>query len=175
MFFSPISVSVGIGRTIKEKVCVHTSRDIRAVASQLVSVWIEVFRKEKASNGRLKLLRQTTASDSSRGKSKEISSGKPHLRATNDVLNGKGNLKVTSSAGSLSPSSANNKKLDSKPGKLDILTETKSEVTSSRSNLIKQSQDSKAEEKIAMSEEEAAAFAAAEAARAAALAAAEVC
>lgn len=42
---------------MKEKVCVHTSRDIRAIASQLVRVWIEVFRKEKASNGRLKLLK----------------------------------------------------------------------------------------------------------------------
>ncbi|KAJ3682068.1 hypothetical protein LUZ60_014641 [Juncus effusus] len=39
----------GIGRTVKEKVCMHTSRDIRAIASQLVKVWIEVFRREKAS------------------------------------------------------------------------------------------------------------------------------
>eukprot|EP00268_Persea_americana_P005391 TRINITY_DN11803_c0_g1_i1.p1 TRINITY_DN11803_c0_g1~~TRINITY_DN11803_c0_g1_i1.p1 ORF type:complete len:2279 (+),score=554.97 TRINITY_DN11803_c0_g1_i1:810-7646(+) len=165
--------SSGIGRTIKEKVCVHTSRDIRAVASQLVNMWIEVFRKEKASNGRLKLLRQTTASDTSRAKSKEINSGKPHIRTANDMLNGKGNLKQTSSAGSLSPSSANNKKLDSRPGKVDMLTETKYEVNSSRSNHIKQSQDSKVEENAVLSEEEAAAFAAAEAARAAALAAAE--
>jgi hypothetical protein len=42
---------------VKEKVCVHTSRDIRAIASQLVRVWIEIFRKEKASNGGLKLLK----------------------------------------------------------------------------------------------------------------------
>jgi hypothetical protein len=53
----PNYVVLGIGRTVKEKVCVHTSRDIRAIASQLVRVWIEVFRKEKASNGRLKLLK----------------------------------------------------------------------------------------------------------------------
>nr|KYP46581.1 Lysine-specific histone demethylase 1 isogeny 1 [Cajanus cajan] len=43
----------GMGKTVKEKVCVHTSRDIRAIASQLVNVWLEVFRKEKASNGGL--------------------------------------------------------------------------------------------------------------------------
>lgn len=42
---------------MKEKVCVHTSRDIRAIASQLARVWIEVFRKEKASNGGLRLLK----------------------------------------------------------------------------------------------------------------------
>eukprot|EP00252_Welwitschia_mirabilis_P019240 TRINITY_DN4398_c0_g3_i1.p1 TRINITY_DN4398_c0_g3~~TRINITY_DN4398_c0_g3_i1.p1 ORF type:complete len:498 (+),score=120.94 TRINITY_DN4398_c0_g3_i1:1-1494(+) len=47
----------GIGKTVKEKVCVHTSRDIRAIASQLVSMWIEVFRREKA-NGGWKLLKQ---------------------------------------------------------------------------------------------------------------------
>ncbi|KAJ1693551.1 hypothetical protein LUZ63_010249 [Rhynchospora breviuscula] len=46
----------GIGRTVKEKVCLHTSRDIRAIASQLVRVWIEIFRKEKAKNGGLRLL-----------------------------------------------------------------------------------------------------------------------
>nr|GEZ79804.1 lysine-specific histone demethylase 1 homolog 3 [Tanacetum cinerariifolium] len=35
-----------IGKTVKEKVCVHTNRDIRAIASQVVSVWVEIFRKE---------------------------------------------------------------------------------------------------------------------------------
>lgn len=70
----------GIGKTVKEKVCVHTSRDIRAIASQLVSVWVEIFRKEKASNGGLKLLRQSSSADASRSKSNSASR-KPPLRA----------------------------------------------------------------------------------------------
>ncbi|KAL7117437.1 hypothetical protein ACP275_03G071500 [Erythranthe tilingii] len=53
----------GVGKTVKEKVCVHTSRDIRAIASQLVSVWVELFRKEKASKRGLKLLRQSASLD----------------------------------------------------------------------------------------------------------------
>lgn len=161
----------GIGRTIKEKVCVHTSRDIRAVASQLVSMWVEVFRKEKAANGRLKLLKQ--ASDLSRVKSKEQSLGKPPARTTNDKLISRGNLKVPSSARNLSPSSANDKKVDRRPVKSEIASDKKSGINSSHSHHIMQSQDSKEEENVVMSEEEAAAFAAAEAARTAALAAAE--
>lgn len=69
----------GIGKTVKEKVCVHTSRDIRAIASQLVSVWVEIFKKEKASNGGLKLLKQSSAS------------GKPPLRAHHTAVKGGGN------------------------------------------------------------------------------------
>jgi lysine-specific histone demethylase 1 len=41
----------GVGRAVKEKVCVPTSRDTCAVAGQLVKLWIEVFRKEKATRG----------------------------------------------------------------------------------------------------------------------------
>ncbi|XP_010263907.1 PREDICTED: lysine-specific histone demethylase 1 homolog 3-like [Nelumbo nucifera] len=163
----------GIGRTMKEKVCVHTSRDIRAIASQLVNMWIEVFRKEKASNGRLRLLRQTAVSDSSKARSSKVSNyGKPPLRATHGAFDGKGNVQIPS-AGSYSPSNANNKKMYGKPSKSEIMDDSKSEVNSSKSQVV-QSLDSKVEEStIAMSEEEAAAFAAAEAARAAALAAAE--
>ncbi|GER57057.1 lysine-specific histone demethylase [Striga asiatica] len=54
----------GVGKTVKQKVCVHTSRDIRAIAFQLVRVWVELFRKEKASKGGLKLLRQSNSLDS---------------------------------------------------------------------------------------------------------------
>ncbi|MCL7040059.1 hypothetical protein MKW94_016105 [Papaver nudicaule] len=145
----------GIGKTIKEKVCVHTSRDIRAVASQLVSVWIEVFRKEKTANGRLKLLRQTTASDSLKTKLSRDTRG-------------------STSPGGISPSDLNNKKSNSKLVKLDAVTDSKSEVNSLRSQGTAASLDSKVEDDIVlMSEEEQAAFAAAEAARAAALAAAQ--
>jgi len=59
---------------------VHTSRDIRAIARQLVSVWIEVLRKEKASNGGLKLLRRTPSIELS----KDLLSGKPALRVPNE-------------------------------------------------------------------------------------------
>ncbi|XP_058098763.1 lysine-specific histone demethylase 1 homolog 3 [Magnolia sinica] len=164
--------SSGIGRTIKEKVCVHTSRDIRAVASQLVSMWIEVFRKEKAANGGLKLLRQTVASDSSKIKSKDIGSGKPPLRMSNEVSDSRGNLQVPSSAGSDSPSNPNNKKVDGRPAKLETMNDTKAKINPRPSHAI-QNRDSKLDESNVLSEAEAAAFAAAEAARAAALAAAE--
>ncbi|KAK6115262.1 hypothetical protein DH2020_007531 [Rehmannia glutinosa] len=83
----------GIGKTVKEKVCVHTSRDIRAIASQLVSVWVELFRKEKASKGGRKLLRQSTTLDS-KSKSPQVF-GKPPLR----IVESKGNSKVSASAG----------------------------------------------------------------------------
>uniref|UniRef100_A0A803LVA8 SWIRM domain-containing protein n=1 Tax=Chenopodium quinoa TaxID=63459 RepID=A0A803LVA8_CHEQI len=80
----------GIGKTVKEKVCVHTSRDIRSIASQLVHMWIEVFRKEKATNGGLKLLRHMTNADSSKAKGKDPGSRKPpihmqHYAAGNKV------------------------------------------------------------------------------------------
>ncbi|ESQ55820.1 hypothetical protein EUTSA_v10024204mg [Eutrema salsugineum] len=55
----------GIGKTVKEKVCAHTSRDIRAIASQLVNVWLELYRKEKA-NSEMKSLRQTNTTNISR-------------------------------------------------------------------------------------------------------------
>ncbi|WCJ35142.1 hypothetical protein M5689_016409 [Euphorbia peplus] len=87
----------GIGKTVKEKVCVHTSRDIRAIASQLVSVWLEVFRREKASKGR-KLLRQANAVEALRRKSNSnTASGKPPLRSNHgdlEKVNGKLDLKL---------------------------------------------------------------------------------
>lgn len=150
----------------------HTSRDIRAIASQLVSVWIEVFRKEKATNGGLKLLRQTTASESSKVRSKEPMSGKPPLRMANEALDSKVSLQVLSSARTHSPSTPNNKKFDSRMAKLEPIMDANSEVNSSHSQRV--IQESKLEDNVVMSEEEAAAFAAAEAAHSAALKAAEV-
>lgn len=136
---------IGIGKTVREKVCVHTSRDIRAIASQLVSVWLEVFRKEKASS-RLKLLKQSTAVDSIKRKSlKDPSSGKPPLHSHH------GGLESKLSPGSHLTFNANIKKENGKTIKLGSELEDKC---------------------FAMSEEEQAAFAAAEAARAAAEAAA---
>lgn len=163
----------GIGRTVKEKVCVHTSRDIRAIARQLVSVWIEVFRKEKASNG-LKLLRRMPSIELSKTKSKDLQSGKPTLRVPNETLD---NNKVASQrqrarfASSHSPPKTS-KKFENKETKLEIGMATRSDGNSF-SPKQQHGIESKVEHGIPMSEEEAAAFAAAEAARAAAIAAAQ--
>ncbi|CAN6306057.1 unnamed protein product [Urochloa humidicola] len=164
----------GIGRTVKEKVCVHTSRDIRAIARQLVSVWIEVFRKEKASNGGLNLLRRIPSTELSKTRTKDLQSGKPTLHVPNEALD---NNKVASQrqrarfATSHSPPKTS-KKFDNKETKLETGIATRSDV-----NPVSQEQqhgiESKVEHDVPMSEEEAAAFAAAEAARAAAIAAAQ--
>ncbi|KAA8528713.1 hypothetical protein F0562_036068 [Nyssa sinensis] len=164
----------GIGKTVKEKVCVHTSRDIRAIASQLVSVWIEVFRKEKASNGGLKLLRQTTSVDSSKSKS-NLALGKEALRTNHGASDNKGSSQVSASAGRHLPPSANIKKVNVKPVKLETRADMILEVKSLKSQGSVGRRDARGEDdqNFTMSEEEQAAFAAAEAARAAALAAAE--
>ncbi|XP_074380070.1 lysine-specific histone demethylase 1 homolog 3-like [Apium graveolens] len=144
----------GIGKTVKEKVCLHTSRDIRAVASQLVNVWIEVFRKQKASIGGLKLLRQSSAIEPSKSKFRP-GLGKPPLRTTH---------------GAPPP---NNKKVNINQDKMENRTDTKSKVKglSAGSTGIHDS-DMEGKE-YAMSEEEQAIFAAEEAARAAEIAAAK--
>lgn len=156
---------------MKEKVCVHTSRDIRAIASQLVSVWLEVFRREKATNGGLKLLRQATAVDSLKRKSvNNLASGKPPLRTHHGGLETGGSLEVPQSSGSHLPSNANMKKVNGKLVKVETLKES-----SSRASLGRQDADVQEESNYAMSEEELASLAAAEAAHVAACAAAEVC
>ncbi|KAK6115270.1 hypothetical protein DH2020_007539 [Rehmannia glutinosa] len=154
----------GIGKTLKEKVCVHTSRDIRAIASQLVSVWVELFRKEKASKGGRKLLRQSTTLDS-KSKSPQVF-GKPPLRN----VESKGNSKVSASAGHQFHSGASTKNVVD-----ETRTHLKAEVNLSNSNGSTGCGNAMDEDnrEIPMSEEEKAAFAAAEAARAAAIAAAK--
>ncbi|XP_022769118.1 lysine-specific histone demethylase 1 homolog 3-like [Durio zibethinus] len=81
--------SSGIGKTVKEKVCVHTSRDIRAIASQLVNVWLEVFRKAKASSMRKSL--------------KDPAPGKPPLRSHHATLESKRTLQDSFSVGNQYP------------------------------------------------------------------------
>uniref|UniRef100_A0A7N0UY71 SWIRM domain-containing protein n=1 Tax=Kalanchoe fedtschenkoi TaxID=63787 RepID=A0A7N0UY71_KALFE len=158
----------GIGRTVKEKVCVHTSRDIRAIASQLVSVWLDIFRKEKASNGGLKLLKQTANPSKSRYL-KGVASGKPPLRTHQGAPDS--SLMVSSTGSHMRPN-ANIKKLNSKMIKIE--NESKSDMLSSRSDSSTvRLENREDEENYVMSEEEQAALAAAEAARAAAHAAAE--
>ncbi|XP_061349957.1 lysine-specific histone demethylase 1 homolog 3-like [Gastrolobium bilobum] len=165
--------SSGMGKTVKEKVCVHTSRDIRAIANQLVNVWLEVFRKEKASNGGLKLTRKTTAVDLSKRKSlKDSASGKPPLSTHHGTIENKGGLLNPASAGSNSPSSAHVKKLHSKQGRQQAAYDSRHEVSSSRcQGSICKGVNEEEDNYCAMSEEEQAAIAAAEAARAKALAA----
>ncbi|CAN1127186.1 Lysine-specific histone demethylase 1 homolog 3 [Linum perenne] len=161
----------GIGKTVKEKVCVHTSRDIRAIASQLVSVWLEVFRREKASN-RMKLSRQATALDSSRRKSVfNLLTGKPPL---SNHLNGpenRGGLHFPVSTASPLLSDTNMKNVN---GDL-VKHEMKASGLRSRSqdSISRVGIEMKEQSKVALSEEEKAALAAAESAQAAARAAAE--
>ncbi|XWS20999.1 hypothetical protein CRYUN_Cryun30bG0017100 [Craigia yunnanensis] len=90
----------GIGKTVKEKVCVHTSRDIRAIASQLVNVWLEVFRKAKASSKRKSL--------------KDPASGKPPLRSHHGLFENKRSLQESFSPGNQYPFSVkeNDKSVD---------------------------------------------------------------
>ncbi|XP_028765320.1 lysine-specific histone demethylase 1 homolog 3 [Neltuma alba] len=165
----------GIGKTVKEKVCVHTSRDIRAIASQLVSVWLEIFRKEKASNGGLKFSRHATSADLSKRKSlKDSTSGKPPLTMHHGAFDNKGGLLASASAGSSSPSIANVKKLHSKQVRQQEANDSRHSVNSSRSQGSVGKAVTKEEGNCCvLSEEEQAAIAAAEAARAKALAAAE--
>ncbi|KAL0325831.1 UNVERIFIED_CONTAM: Lysine-specific histone demethylase 13 [Sesamum radiatum] len=161
----------GVGKTVKEKVCVHTSRDIRAIASQLVSVWVELFRKEKASKGGLKLLRQSTTLDS---KSKSpLVSGKPPLRTHH--VDSKGSPKVSASAANQFPSNASTKKVINEPVKSDTRIHPQSDIqlSNSHGSLGCSNAGEEDNDEIPMSEEEKAAFAAAEAARAAAIAAAK--
>ncbi|KAL6524758.1 hypothetical protein OROMI_030351 [Orobanche minor] len=145
----------GVGKTVKQKVCVHTSRDIRAIAFQLVRVWVELFRKEKASRVGLKLLRHSNCHDL-KIKSPLVS-GKPPIRN----VESKGSSKAFASAGHQFHSGASTTKL--------VDDQTKIHMNSSIGckNVMEDYQE------IPMSEDEKAAFATAEAARAAAIAAAK--
>ncbi|KAI4336814.1 hypothetical protein L6164_015294 [Bauhinia variegata] len=165
----------GIGKTVKEKVCVHTSRDIRAIASQLVSVWLEIFRKEKASNGGLTLSRQATAIDLSKRKLlKDSISGKPPPSMHYGAFESKGGLSAPASGVNDSPAISTVKKPQSKQVKQQTANDSRLEVSSSRcQGSIGKVVNEKADNLYTMSEEEQAAIAAAEAARAKALAAAE--
>ncbi|XP_050366850.1 lysine-specific histone demethylase 1 homolog 3 [Argentina anserina] len=152
----------GIGKTIREKVCVHTSRDIRAIASQLVSVWLEVFRREKASNGGLKLSKQASGVDSLKRKTvRDSSSGKPPLHMYHGAFEHKG--QESASMGSHLPSNHNVKKVNGKTIKLERANSSRYGGSTGRPH----------DDDFAMTEEERAAIAAAEAARAAAIAAAK--
>ncbi|MCO5548955.1 hypothetical protein L7F22_002419 [Adiantum nelumboides] len=73
----------GIGRTVKEKVVVHTSRDIRAVASQLVKLWVDTFRKEKAAG---KIARPLQQSPSPMGFKSTLTLSKVNIRNLKSVI-----------------------------------------------------------------------------------------
>ncbi|XP_057863527.2 lysine-specific histone demethylase 1 homolog 3 isoform X1 [Cryptomeria japonica] len=164
----------GIGRTVKQKVINHTSRDIRAVAKQLVNTWVELFRKEKA-NGGLKLLKQSDGpakisglSDVIKAKYKE-QIGKLPNSATNGF---KGNLVELVSVKDHSSAGLKNKNSELQSVAVDAGTEQKKESNFEVGQNCDQGQVDKLDDS-ALTEYEAAAIAAAEAARAAAIAAAE--
>lgn len=140
-------------------------------------MWLEVFRKEKASNGGLKLSRQAAAVDSFKRKPiRDPSSGKPPLHTFHGALEHKGSLQDSASTASHLPLNANVKKVNGKAIKIEAVNSSKLEINSSRSRGSTGRPDTKLEmNDFAMTEAERAAIAAAEAARAAALAAAEVC
>ncbi|KAL8166101.1 hypothetical protein V2J09_007600 [Rumex salicifolius] len=150
----------GIGKTVKEKVCVHTSRDIRSVASQLVNLWIEVFRKEKASHGGLKLLKHMTIGDSSKGRGKDPPTGRNSLRAVDVADN-----RLISAC----------KKVNGKQTKAGSTVCSKSDTQCSESKSARDGQDSDLgqTEDVVLTEEERATLAAEEKARSVAQAAAE--
>lgn len=150
----------GIGKTVKEKVCVHTSRDIRSIASQLVNLWIEVFRKEKASHGGLKLLKHMTCGDSSKGRGRDPPPGKNSVRAVDVADN-----KVSSAS----------KKVNGKQTKTGSTVCSKSDTQCSESKSARDGQDSELglSEDAVLTEEDRATLVAEEKARAVAQAAAE--
>lgn len=139
-------------------------------------MWLEVFRKEKASNGGLKLSRQAAAVDSFKRKPiRDPSSGKPPLHTFHGALEHKGSLQDSASTANHLPLNAV-KKVNGKAIKIEAVNSSKLEINSSRSRGSTGRPDTKLEvNNFAMTEAERAAIAAAEAARAAALAAAEVC
>jgi hypothetical protein len=166
-------IGVGIGKTVKEKVCVHTSRDIRAIASQLVSVWLELFRKEKTSNGGRKLSRHANAVDISKRKCiKDPASGKPPLSTYHSTFENKGGILTPAMDSTFI---AQMKKSHSKQGSQQAANDLLHDVSSSRSQGSTGKTDIEMKDTHCLSEEEKAAIAAAEAARAKALVAAEVC
>ncbi|XP_024369028.2 lysine-specific histone demethylase 1 homolog 3 [Physcomitrium patens] len=97
----------GVGKTVKEKVWMHTSRDIRAVASQLVKLWVEVFRREKA-QGTIKSIRKSAGSSPNAGAGHASAKAKDVQRcaASGGKLNvaGSGGSKFRASNQSASPS-----------------------------------------------------------------------
>ncbi|KAF5740823.1 lysine-specific histone demethylase 1 3 [Tripterygium wilfordii] len=166
--------SSGIGKTVKEKVCIHTSRDIRAIASQLVNVWLEVFRKEKASNGGLKLMRQSSTLDSLKKKNlNNPAQGKPPIRMHHSASENRGSLRVPSSGWMHFPSNESKKKVNGKSVKLEMKSGSKLETSLAGFQPSLGPHSQVEENSHAISEEEKAVFAAAEAARAAAEAAAK--
>ncbi|KAL3845295.1 hypothetical protein ACJIZ3_002698 [Penstemon smallii] len=140
----------GVGKTVIEKVCVHTSRDIRAIANQLVNVWVELFRKEKTAKGGLKLSRHPTAPDSKNKSS--LGYGKPPIFAGHQL-----------------PSCSSTKKVIDQPLTLETRIDPKSDVLLSNSHGSTGCKNFMEDiHETLMSEAEKAAFDAAEAARVAA-------
>lgn len=139
-------------------------------------MWLEVFRKEKASSGGLKFSRQLNAVDLSKKKSvKDSASGKPPLHTNHGALSNKESFEGSAATITQLPSNANFKKVNGKAVRLETTNISRPEINSSRSQGSTVRLDTEVDDYSFMTEEEKAAIAAAEAARAAALAAAEVC
>lgn len=130
-------------------------------------MWIEVFRKEKASSSRLKLLRQTTVSEPLKLRSKDQTLGAKPLCKGNEEMD-RSILLLPLSARSHSPSKAKARKII-KSGNTESVTDGRlSNTPKSFENL-----GFKMEGNTAISKEEVAALTAAETAHASAVAAAK--
>ena len=139
----------------------HTSRDIRAVASQLVKLWVETFRKEKAAGVLTKPLHQSSGFKAARKMAKMKAGLKLETEARDRTLTPAGSSgapghpiaeKENFQLGSNAPDSADTEKKDS----------------------VTVCSDISQREHVPISDSEAAALAAAEAAQAAADAAVKV-
>lgn len=120
-FYWFVLLATGVGKTVKEKVWMHTSRDIRGVAGQLVKLWIEVFRREKA-QGMIKTVKKSS------GSSPNATLGSQKLKVKDPLKSTVGTGKLTHSDAkcrpsiqSASPSADSNKVIISFNG-LDFLS-----------------------------------------------------
>ena len=111
----------------------HTSRDIRAVASQLVKLWVETFRKEKAAGVLTKPLHQSSGFKAARKMAKMKAGLKLETEARDRTLTPAGSSvapghpiveKENFQLGSNAPDSADTEKKDSvsvfHPWKIDV-------------------------------------------------------
>jgi hypothetical protein len=140
---------------VKEKVIVHTSRDIRAIANQLVKLWVETFRREKAAGALSKSLHQSSGLKSAQKMAKPKAGPKSETEA-----------KDRTSASTIAlghPNSGKENSLLASIAESDTTDQAKKDCVTGYSDLV-----------IPISDSEAAALAAAEAAQAAAEAAVKV-
>lgn len=147
---------------MKEKVWVHTSRDIRAIAGQLVKMWIELYNKEKATFGTPKLRKK---------QHRDTGSTKTEQQDMKRLSSSSANNTVDASAVSETKLVFANVGIPLSQSKEEVVVRKVTHLEAG--SQLGRAEDAEVKER-SLSEMEAAALAAAEAAQAAARAAAEV-